>query len=66
MEGVPKMEVTEGNVRVEHVEVVMIGDVPLDKCSPRKIRRELLSMIRRIAELRAEVEALKGENDAQD
>jgi len=49
----------EGNVRIENVTRIIIGDKPLNKCSEHEITKEIMALCGRIQQLRQQVEELK-------
>ena len=56
------MKDQEGNVMIERITRIKIGDKPLNKCNEQEITKEILSLCGRVDELRqrvAELEAAK-------
>lgn len=49
----------EGNVRIENVTRIIIGDKPLHKCSEHEIAKEIMALCSRIVQLRQQVQDLK-------
>jgi len=45
----------EGNVRIETVSHVLIGDKPLSKCNEHEITKEIMALCSRIQQLREQV-----------
>ena len=53
------MEDQEGNVRIETVSHVLIGDKPLSQCSQQEIAKEIMELCSRIKQLRQQVNDLQ-------
>ena len=53
------MKNQEGNVRIEKITRIKIGDKPLNKCNEQEITKEILSLCSRIDQLRSQVEELQ-------
>lgn len=53
------MEDQEGNVRIETVSHVLIGDKPLSECSKQEIAKEIMALCSRIKQLRQQVNDLQ-------
>lgn len=49
----------EGNVRIETVSHIIIGDKPLSKCSEHEITKEIMGLCSRIEQLRLQVQDLQ-------
>lgn len=55
------MKDQEGNVRIEQITRIKIGDKPLSKCNEHEITKEILALCARVDQLRQRVAELEKE-----
>ena len=53
------MKDQEGNVRIEQITRIKIGDKPLNQCNEHEITKEILALCARVDQLRQQVAELE-------
>jgi hypothetical protein len=62
MEGVPTMEIREGNVSVEQVPSLKINDKLLQECELSVVKKEILALVKKVGEQRKRIIELEEKN----